>query len=124
MQAKRRRVHPVVLAINALTLREDDWSLGLPSRSSYGSSGALDNLGDALTYALSLAVVGAGARAKAQAALIKGGLICSAAVAVGIQIAWRLANPAVPLLRAWARRAVESCREPRLSAVADAVPRG
>ena len=96
MQAKQRRVLTVVLAINALTFL---MMIGASvySRSSSLLSGALDNLGDAVTYALSLAVVGAGARAKAQVSLIKGGLIFSAAVAVGIQIAWRLANPAVPL---------------------------
>jgi Co/Zn/Cd efflux system component len=42
-------------------------------------------------------VVGAGTRAKAQVAFFKGGLIFAAAVAVGVQIAWRLANPSVPL---------------------------
>ena len=96
MQARQRRVLTIVLAINAATFV---MMIGAAvySRSSSLLSGGLDNLGDALTYALSLAVVGAGTRAKAQVALFKGGLIFAAAVAVGIQIAWRLANPTVPL---------------------------
>ena len=55
-------------------------------------SGALDNLGDALTYALSLAVVGASMAAKARVALFKGILIFAAAVAVAAQIVWRLSG--------------------------------
>ena len=96
MQAKQRRVLTVVLLINAATFL---MMIGAAvySRSSSLLSGGLDNLGDTLTYALSLAVIGASTRAKAQVALIKGGLIFSAAVAVGVQIAWRLANPTVPL---------------------------
>jgi Co/Zn/Cd efflux system component len=69
----------------------------LYSGSSSLLSGGLDNLGDALTYALSLAVVSSGARAKAGVALFKGALIFGAAIAVGVQIAWRLGNPAVPM---------------------------
>jgi Co/Zn/Cd efflux system component len=96
MQARQRRVLTVVLAINASTFL---MMVGAAfySRSSSLLSGGLDNLGDALTYALSLAVIGASTRARAQVALFKGGLIFAAAVAVGIQIAWRLTNPAVPL---------------------------
>jgi Co/Zn/Cd efflux system component len=96
MQARQRRVLTVVLAINAGTFFMMVGA-ALYSRSSSLLSGGLDNLGDALTYALSLAVIGASTRAKAQVALIKGGLILSAAVAVGVQIAWRLANPTVPI---------------------------
>jgi Co/Zn/Cd efflux system component len=96
MQSRQRRVLTVVLAINAATFLMMV-AAAVYSRSSSLLSGALDNLGDALTYALSLAVVGAGAQAKARVALFKGGLILAAAVAVGIQIAWRLANPTVPL---------------------------
>lgn len=96
MQAKQRRVLRVVLAINLATfvmMMFAAWR----SHSSSLLSGSLDNLGDALTYALSLAVVGASMRAKAKVAFFKGLLILGAAVAVGVQIAWRLANPAVPL---------------------------
>ncbi|WP_454830712.1 cation transporter [Pseudoxanthomonas wuyuanensis] len=96
MQAKQRRVLITVLVVNLATfvmMVGAAWY----SHSSSLLSGGLDNLGDALTYALSLAVVGAGARAKAQVSLLKGALILGAALAVGMQILWRLANPAVPI---------------------------
>ena len=60
-------------------------------------SGTLDNLGDALTYALSLAVVGASARAKARVAIVKGLLIFGAALVVAVQIAWRLSDMQTPV---------------------------
>lgn len=96
MQSKQRRVLRIVLAINLATfalMAAAAWH----SHSSSLLSGSLDNLGDALTYALSLAVVGASAQAKARVALLKGLLILAAAVAVAGQIAWRLTHPAVPL---------------------------
>lgn len=61
-------------------------------------SGTLDNLGDALTYALSLAVVGASTEAKARVAVLKGLLILGAAVAVAVQIAWRLTDLHAPVV--------------------------
>ena len=99
LEARQRRVLTIVLAINVLTFA---MMMGAAwySRSSSLLSGGLDNLGDALTYALSLAVVGASLKAKARVALFKGLLILGAAVAVGLQIAWRIANPAVPLFEA------------------------
>ncbi len=96
LQAKQRRVLSVVLAINVATFAMMAFAAWY-SHSSSLLSGSLDNLGDALTYAISLAVVGASMRAKAKVAFFKGLLILGAAVAVGVQIAWRLANPAVPM---------------------------
>ncbi len=96
LQAKQRRVLRVVLAINLATfvmMAAAAWW----SHSSSLLSGSLDNLGDALTYAISLAVVGASMRAKARVALFKGLLILGAAIAVAVQIGWRLTHPAVPL---------------------------
>ena len=96
MQAQQRRVLKIVLAINLATfvmMVGAAWY----SRSSSLLSGGLDNIGDALTYLLSLAVVGASMRAKAQVSLFKGMLILAAAIAVAVQILWRLGNPAVPL---------------------------
>jgi Co/Zn/Cd efflux system component len=68
----------------------------------YGRSSALladslDNLGDALTYGLSLYAVSRGAVVKARVALFKGGLIFLAACAVMVQILYRLAVPGVPV---------------------------
>lgn len=96
MESRQRRVLVVVLLINLATflmMAAAAWH----SRSSSLLSGSLDNLGDALTYAVSLAVVGASARAKGRVALLKGLLILGAAIAVAVQIAWRLGHPGVPL---------------------------
>jgi Co/Zn/Cd efflux system component len=96
MQARHRRVLWIVLLINLATflmMVGASWY----SHSSSLLSGALDNLGDAATYLLSLLVVGAGVAAKARVALFKGVLILAAAVAVALQIGWRLAHPQVPL---------------------------
>ena len=98
-RARERRVLGLVTAINlgccAIML-----SAALYSGSSALLAGTLDNFGDALTYLLSLAVVGAGLRAKARVALLKGLLVLGAALAVAAQIAWRLAHPGVPLFEA------------------------
>lgn len=68
----------------------------------YGNTAALladslDNLGDALTYGLSLYAVSRGAATKARVALFKGGLIFLAALAVAAQIVYKLIVPGVPL---------------------------
>lgn len=96
LHARQRRVLNIVLIVNVLTFLMMI-AASVHSGSSSLLSGALDNLGDALTYALSLAVVGASVTAKSRVALVKGGLILLAAIAVGIQIAYRLAHPGVPL---------------------------
>ena len=99
MQARQRRVLMIVLAINLATF---GMMLGaaIYGRSSSLLSGSLDNLGDALTYLLSLAVIGASAAAKARVAVVKGLLILGAALAVAVQIVWRLLHPDVPLFEA------------------------
>ncbi len=58
---------------------------------------SLDNLGDALTYLLSLYALTRSARTKAMVALFKGGVILLAAAAVGGQMLYRLQSPALPL---------------------------
>lgn len=68
----------------------------------YGQSTALladslDNLGDALTYALSLYAVTRGPTVKARVALFKGVLILVAACAVAGQIVYKLFVPSVPV---------------------------
>lgn len=96
LQSKQRRILIIVLSINIATFLMMV-AAAILSRSSSLLSGGLDNFGDALTYVLSLAVVGASAQAKARVAVFKGCLILGAAIAVGAQIAWRLTNPTVPL---------------------------
>lgn len=96
MQAHQRRVLWWVLAVNAATfamMMAAAWYSGSASL----LSGSLDNLGDALTYALSLAVVGAGIAAKARVALFKAALILAAALAVAAGIGWKLLHPHLPL---------------------------
>lgn len=85
-----------VLAINAVMFFVIVGA-GLYARSTALLSDSLDNLGDAVTYALSLYAVGLGSRTKARVALFKGLLILLAAVAVIGQIAFRLLHPTVPI---------------------------
>ena len=58
---------------------------------------SLDNLGDALTYGLSIYAVSRGAVIKAKFALFKGILIFLAALMIAAQIAYRLFVPSVPI---------------------------
>jgi len=96
LQAHQRRVLKIVLAINAATFLMMV-AAAIASGSSSLLSGALDNFGDAMTYALSLAVVGATGAAKARVALFKGLMILGAALAVAFQIGWRILHPDVPV---------------------------
>lgn len=95
LERRQRRVLAAVLAINVATFVMMVGA-SVVSGSSALLSGTLDNLGDALTYALSFAVVGASAGAKAKVALFKGLLITAAALAVAGQIGWSLLHPEVP----------------------------
>jgi len=105
LQTRQRRVLAIVLAINAATFVMM-LAASVLSGSSALLSGTLDNLGDALTYALSFAVVGAAAGAKARVALFKGVLITAAALAVAGQIAWSLFHPGVPVVETMSVAAV------------------
>ena len=105
LEADQRRVLVWVLLINIATFV---MMVGgsLLSGSSSLLSGTLDNLGDALTYALSLAVVGASPAARARVALFKGLLISAAAIAVAAHIVWRLQHPGVPVVETMGAAAV------------------
>ena len=86
----------IVLAINAVMF------LVIMAAALYAGSSALladslDNLGDALTYGLSLWAVHLGLRMKARVAFFKGLLILLAALAVLAQIGYKLISPTVPL---------------------------
>ena len=88
-----------VLAINAAMF------LVIAGAALYAGSSALlsdslDNLGDAITYALSLWAVALGTQAKARDALVKGLLILVAALMVAAQIGYKLLHPAVPVFEA------------------------
>src|SRR3989338_7130339 len=86
----------LVLAINAVMFAVE-LAAGLIAGSTALLADSLDNLGDALTYGLSLYAVARGARAKAKVALFKGGLILTAGLFVLGQVAYRIVNPAVPV---------------------------
>ena len=96
LQARQRGTLLIVLGINAVMF------LIIAVASLYGKSTALladslDNLGDALTYGLSLYAVSRGAALKARVALFKGGLIFLGASVVAAQIVYTLFVPSVPL---------------------------
>ncbi len=97
LATKERRVLITVLVITVGTSLMMVVASVLSGSSSL-LSGTLDNFGDALTYGLSLAVVGSSVTAKARVALIKGFLIGGAAAAVAVRIVWSLANPEVPVV--------------------------
>ena len=97
LHVKQRRVLIIVLVINSATFLMMIFAAILSSSSSL-LSGALDNFGDAMTYALSLMVVGASGVAKARVALFKGFLIFGAALAVAFQIGWRVLHPETPIV--------------------------
>ncbi|MBI5041830.1 MAG: cation transporter [Gammaproteobacteria bacterium] len=96
LQEHQRGTLRIVLGINAVMF------LVIVAAALYGKSTALladslDNLGDALTYGLSLYAVSRGAAVKAKVALFKGGLILLGASVVAAQIVYKLFVPSVPL---------------------------
>jgi Co/Zn/Cd efflux system component len=95
-RGRQRGTLRVVLGVNAVMF------LVIVVAALYGNSTALladslDNLGDTLTYGLSLYAVSRGTAVKARVALFKGGLIFLAAIVVAAQVVYRLVVPAVPL---------------------------
>ena len=105
LEASQRRVLIIVLVINLLTFVGMVFGSWL-SHSSALLSGTLDNLGDALTYSLSLFVVGASITSKARVAVFKGVLIALAAIAVAVQIGWRIYHLDVPVVATMGMAAV------------------
>ena len=86
----------IVLGINAVMF------LVIAGAALYSNSTALladsfDNLGDALTYGLSLYVVFRGTSAKAKVALFKGILILVGAFVVAAQVIYKLIVPSMPI---------------------------
>lgn len=105
LETRQRRVLIAVLLINVVSFVVMAGG-SIISGSSSLLSGTLDNLGDALTYGLSLAVVGAGSLAKARVALFKGLLIALAALVVAAQIVWHLLHPQTPIVEAMSVAAI------------------
>ena len=96
LRERQRGTLRAVLGINAAMFVVIA-AAALVGRSSALLADSLDNLGDALTYGLSLYAVSRGAAVKARVALFKGGLILLAALAVAAQVGYRLLVPTVPL---------------------------
>ncbi len=96
VHGRQRRVLVIVLGLNVATFVMMVVA-AMASRSTSLLSGGLDNLGDALTYGLSLAVVGAAVALQARVAIVKGLFILGAAIFVAALIFYRLLNPTVPL---------------------------
>ncbi len=95
LRERQRGTLYIVLGVNAVMF------LVIVVAALYGNSTALladslDNLGDALTYGLSLYAVSRGTAMKAKVALFKGGLIFIAACVVVAQITSKVFVPSVP----------------------------
>jgi Co/Zn/Cd efflux system component len=93
---RQRGTLQLVLGINAVMF------FVIVTAALYGKStsllaDSLDNLGDALTYGLSLYVVSKNTSDKAKVAMFKGGLILLAAIAVTAQIIYKFFVPSVPV---------------------------
>lgn len=86
----------IVLGINAVMFVVE-LIAGMMAGSTALLSDSLDNLGDALTYGMSLYAVSRGRRSKAKVALFKGVLILLASLFVLSQLVYRIAVPVVPL---------------------------
>ena len=98
LQERQRGTLQIVLGINAVMF------LVIVGAAVYGKSTALladslDNLGDALTYGLSLYAVARGATLKAKVALFKGVLIFFGASVVAAQIVYRMFVPTMPIFQ-------------------------
>lgn len=96
LRERQRGMLQMVLGINAVMF------FVIVAAAIYGKSTALladslDNLGDALTYSLSLYAVSRNTAVKAKVALFKGGLIFLAALAVAAQIAYKFFFPSLPI---------------------------
>jgi len=99
LKARQSTTLKIVLAINAVMFVVELAS-GLLARSTALLSDSLDNLGDALTYGLSIYAVERGARSKAKVALFKSGLILAAGVFVLGQVIYGVLHPGVPVFEA------------------------
>ena len=96
LRERQRGTLLAVLGINAVMF------FVIGAAALYGNTTALladslDNLGDTLTYGISLYAVSRSASVKAKAALFKGGLILFAAFVVATEIIYKLFVPSVPV---------------------------
>ncbi|CAL1240297.1 cation transporter [Candidatus Methylocalor cossyra] len=95
LRARHGRVLRTVLIINALMFLVEGGA-GLVARSTALLADALDMLGDALVYGLSLWALGRSARWQAGAALVKGGCMLAFGLGVLGEAAYKTLHPSVP----------------------------
>jgi Co/Zn/Cd efflux system component len=91
----QRRVLIAVLAINA-AMFVAEFAAGLIAGSAALMADAVDMLGDAFVYGVSLYALSRGPRWKAGAALAKGGFILVFGIGVAVQVARKIATGAPP----------------------------
>ena len=96
LRERQRGTLQAVLVINAIMFLVIVVA-ALYSKSTALLADSLDNLGDALTYGLSLYAVSRSVAVKARVALFKGGLIFLAACAVAGQVIYKLFVPSTPI---------------------------
>jgi Co/Zn/Cd efflux system component len=99
MRHKQASTLKIVLFINAVMFVVV-LAMGVYAQSTALLSDALDNLGDALTYALSLYAVGRSAQTKSRVALFKGVLILSAGIGVMLTVVYSALHPGMPAFEA------------------------
>ncbi|MEE9425734.1 MAG: cation transporter [Methylococcales bacterium] len=97
LQKSQRGTLTIVLGVNAVMFLVIVVA-ALYSNSTALLADSLDNLGDAITYALSLYAVSRSNTVKAKVALFKGGLILIAACAIGAQIVYKILVPSIPVV--------------------------
>lgn len=98
LKQDQRRVLLIVLTINALMF-VIEFGAGLVARSTALQADAVDMLGDALVYGLSLFVIGRGRKWEAGAALVKGGVILALFVVIAVEIVLKLIHGVPPSSR-------------------------
>lgn len=98
LKQKQSKTLKIVLAIN-LIMFFIVFVSGLLANSTALLSDSLDDLGDAITYALSLYVVYRSNQAKSKVALLKGYLILVAGLFVLSQVIYHLLVPTVPIFQ-------------------------
>jgi len=75
-------------------------AMGIYAGSAALLSDALDNFGDAVTYAISLYAVGKSVQTKSRVALFKGVLILAAGIGVMAQVLYKALHPETPIYEA------------------------
>lgn len=95
LKQDQRRVLLIVLAINA-AMFFIEFGAGIIARSSALQADAVDMLGDALVYVLSLYVINRGAKWEAGAALVKGGVILFLFAVIVVEIVLKLIHGVPP----------------------------